>query len=700
MHRSALTAPVAALLIALAASPALAQPAGEPPPAPPETAEQIRGRARAALTGGDVTAACVLFEQAFAFGMREGTDTGVFPTDILFDLAECHARQGLVDVAATELDGIAGRGGPRAEEARARAAELRKPPAAPPAPPLAAPPKAPPAKQDGPALSGVAPPEGRAGVRGRSAAGRAEPPSVERAAPSSAVGPADPTRIGDFMDTRLTWTFGDDDVLHSTGEALPLSPNAAIGDRKQYRLFFDNLNSRFGGRENLTHLALYKKMPAFIKDLDTEASLVLRFDIAALAKNANNVNQALYDSGSFIRAFYHLDGKPDGKTGLGVTFWPLDTDRFRLGYLYDISWGGTNASINQSIFPRLVGSSPGAKIQFDHDRFSVYAGFKTAQIIQVQEVLTPGTSEVEEIRIGETNYGFLGGAGVDITENLHADVGAGYFQQGKFDLPDVAGEPVYTYGFSGRVVVHHKDMPVPQSIDFQLYRNDPNKPQIIFKPETYEAGKTTWAISLEGSNLSQHLKDFEAAGSTAIQDARAAALQGNMKSGFFRLSLTGIYRDLPFVLRNQPSFIPFQTIPEGGGSAEATDELFFAAAADYFVEAAHLTPGIGVGLQVPATFKSITTHSASAPIERTVVVREQGNIAILPANKAAVPILQARFSLKWDISRILSAIGWVQYVRDNNGTFVERDPSEGTTSLRTFIKPDFLGFGTSVQARF
>src|SRR4029079_7409209 len=109
----------------------------------------------------------------------------------------------------------------------------------------------------------------------------------------------------------------------------PISQNLNIGERKQYRLFFDNLNSRFGGRENLTHLALYKKMPGFIDNLDTEASLVLRFDIAALSKNNNNLNQALYDSGSFIRAFYHTDGKVDGKAGIGVTLWPLDTDRFR-----------------------------------------------------------------------------------------------------------------------------------------------------------------------------------------------------------------------------------------------------------------------------------------------------------------------------------------------------------------------------------
>jgi hypothetical protein len=339
------------------------------------------------------------------------------------------------------------------------------------------------------------------------------------------------------------------------------------------------------------------------------------------------------------------------------------------------------------------------KVQFDHDRFSVFAGFKAATIIQLKQVLTPGTSEVEEVRIGETNYGFLGGGGVDITDNIHIDGGAGYFQQGRFDLPDVPGEPVYTVGYSTRAVVHHEDMSVPQSIDFQLYRNDPDKPQIIFKPETYTPGKTTWAASVEFSNLFQHLKDFETAGATAIQAARAGALQATVKTGYLRASLTGIYRDLAYVLRNQPSFIPFQTIPEDE-TVETSDELFFAAAADYYIESFRLTPGLGGGVQFPATFKSSTFDAASAPIERTVVIREQGNIGILPVNKGAVPIVQARASLKWDISKILSAIAWVQYVRDNNATFVERDPAEGTTSLRTFVRPDFVGFGTSVQARF
>lgn len=680
MHRSAPLAPLAAALLVTLALPASAQPPPEPPPPAPapapavETAEQIRERARAAMAT-DVNGACLLFEQAYEASVRASQSgaPGPAPNEVLFELAGCHEKQGKTAVAAAEYDQVAAAAGPQAEEAKQRAAALRQPPA-PPAQPGPPPAPAQPPAPASPPVQEVAPPAG--------------PPKEEPG-----------VLLGDFMDTRLTWTFGDDDVLHETGAALPLSPNASVGDRRGYRLFFDNLNSRFAGRENLTHLVLYKKMPGFIDNLDTEASLVLRFDMTALSRNANNVNQALYDSGSFLRVFYHTDGKADGKRGLGLTFFPLDTDRMRLGYLYDISWGGTAGNINQSIFPRIVGSSPGAKIQYDHERFSLYAGFKTATIIQVKEVLTPGTSEVEEIRVGETNFGFLGGGGLDINDYMHVDAGAGYFQQGKFDLPDVAGEPVYTYGFSARAVVHHPDMPTPQSIDFQLYRNDPNKPQIFFKPEKYETGKTTWAVSLEYTNLFQHLKDFETAGATAIQQARATALQANIKSGYLRASLTGIYRDLPYVLRNQPSMIPFQTIPQDQ-SVETGDELFFAAAADYYIESLRLTPGIGAGLQLPATFKTTTFDSASTPIDRTVVIREQGNISILPVNTSAVPIIQARASLKWDLSRIISAIVWAQYIRDNNGTFVERDPSEGTTALRTFISPDFLGFGTMVQARF
>ncbi len=523
--------------------------------------------------------------------------------------------------------------------------------------------------------------------------------------------PASTSVTGNFMDTRLTWTFGDDDVLHRTGTTQPLSPLPSIGDRPQYRLFFDNLNSRFSGRENLAHLVLYKKLPAFIENLDTEAALVLRFDAQSLAANNNNVNQALYDAGSYLRVFYNMGKDKSGAAkGASFTFFPLDTDRFRLGYLYDISWGGTNVALNQSIFPRLVGSSPGMKAQLDlGDGIYFFGGFKTAQIVQPQTNLRPGTNtgnEVEVVRVQETNYGFLGGGGADLGPLVHIDAGAGYFQQGRFDLPDLLPPPesdrqsprVFTYGYSGRAVLH-QGMAAPQSVDFLLYRNDPNAPMMLFRPEKYKPGELAYSVAFELDQVFQNLHDPSPAkvGATKIQKGTAMALNGILKAGYARFSLAGIYRDLPYILRNQPSFVPFEAVPTDGVKTQA--ELFVAGSFDYYIEALRLRPGIGGGLQLPATFSSVSNFGV-APATHTVVVRQQGSYAILPENKERKPIIQARVSLRWELSDIMAAITWVQLVHDPNATLITRDPQEGTVGLRTFQSSDFFGFGVTLQARY
>jgi hypothetical protein len=510
-----------------------------------------------------------------------------------------------------------------------------------------------------------------------------------------AVGLAPPgTRPGDFIDTRVSWTFGDDDFLHQTGQLIPLSPTFSVGDRSQYRLFFDSLNSRFSGRENLTHLVMYKKMPGFLPHLTTEAAIVLRFDLDQLAANTGNLNTALYDTGSYLRLFYNTGTDP--REGVSATFFPLDTDRFRLGYLYDISWGGTAAYINQSIFPAIQGSAPGLKVQYDSRRFYAFGGFKTAQIVQPQQVLSPGTnSDVTTVDVADTNYGWLAGAGFDPLDNLRFDAGAGYFQQGRFNLPDVRGEPVYTYGGSARVVVH-KDMPVPQSLDFLLYRNDPMAPMILFAPERYSATEVAWSVSAEGDVLGQHLKDYDVVGGTKDQSAWAYALQAVLKYGFARVSVTGIARDLNYVVRNVPGFIPFQTLPH---DAQTDPEMFGSVAATYHFPDQHLTPGVAGGVQLPSTFKSQFTEGG-VPASRTIVVRSQGDESILPYDQKRLPIVQTRLSLRWDLSRMMSATAWVQYIRDPNGTLVVVDPTEGTASLRVPQSADRLGVAVSLQARF
>ncbi len=599
--------------------------------------------------------------------------------------------------------------------ARNASAQAEPPPPSTVAPPTAsaAPPPATSATVSAPTLATDPPRESGT----TSAPPSAEPPPVSETpidvVPESLPGSSERAQAkavkgGGFIDTRLTWTFGDDDVLHRTGETQPLSPLASIGDRPQYRLFFDNLNSRFAGRENLTHLVMYSRLPGFVPNLTTEAALVLRFDLAALASQNGNLNQALYDSGSYLRLFYKT-GAPE-KEGVSFVFYPLDTDRFRLGYLYDISWGGTNAAQNQSIFPRLVGSSPGAKVQYDGPSgFYVFGGFKTASIVQVQRILTPSTNtgnEVESVRVAETNYGFLGGAGVDLGKLFHVDAGGGYFQQGRFDLPDLQPAPntdaqapqVFTYGASARLVLH-QGMPAPQSVDFLLYQNDPQAPMQLFKLEKFRPDEFAYALSLEGSILEQNLhnSDPNVTGATKLQAAHAAALSGIMKAGYARFGFSAILRDVPFILRNQPSFVPFDAISP---QATTQDEMFFAGSFDYYLQKLHLRPGVGAGLQLPATYATQYNDPLSGAAGRTVVVRSQGNLSILPLNESRRPIFQGRVSLRWDLSEMMAAVGWLQLVHDPNGTLVTRDTTSGTVNLRTFQASDFFGFGLTLQARY
>ena len=505
--------------------------------------------------------------------------------------------------------------------------------------------------------------------------------------PISAVAPGPTTaRLHDFLDTRLTWTFGDDDILTSTGQRVPVSPLPRIGDRPQYQLFFDALNSRFAGRENLTHLAMYSRAPGFIPNLVTEAALVLRFDLTQLSTGSGNLNTALYDAGTYLRLLYQTNlGRPND--GLSLTFFPFDTDRFRIGYLWDLSWGGND------VFPRRIGPAPGARIGFDSGPLSVYAGFKTASIVVPLQVIT-SSADVETVRVEETNYGAPGGLGLRLGDSLRFDASGGYFQQGRFDFPGVRGQQVYIYGGSARLTFNH-NLPPSTSIDMQLYRNHPDYPMALFRRETYTPGELSYLLSLEGTAINQHLADIERIGQTTFQPGFAGAFQARLKYGYLGVGFTTLYRDVPFLLRNVPSFIPFYAIPR---EATVTPELFFAANIDYRFNALNLMPSLIVGMQLPASFSTSVTEG-SLLSQRTLVIRRAGNFSILPPGESALPIISARLTMRWDLSTIFATLLWLQYVYDPNGTLLEVDAS-GTRQVRTFQEPSQLGFGLTAQARF
>ncbi|MFO0651435.1 MAG: hypothetical protein U0326_34745 [Polyangiales bacterium] len=528
-----------------------------------------------------------------------------------------------------------------------------------------------------------------AAPNGPPVAGALPPASTTGAMPGSAaadLGERATRTSHDFIDTRITWTFGDDDVLADTGQRVPVSPLPRIGDRQQYQLFFDALNSRFAGRENLTHLAMYARAPGFIPRVNTEAALVLRVDLSQLSTGSGNLNQAFYDAGTYLRVSYALSSQRP-TDALALTFFPFDTDRFRLGYLWDLSWGGND------IFPRRVGPAPGLKVSLDVGALSVWAGFKTASIVVPLEVVT-SSRDIETVRVEETQYAGLGGVGVRLGDLGRVDVSGGWFGQGRFDFAGVRGQPVYIFGASARVLFA-QGLRTSQSLDMMLYRNDPTSPFVAFAPETYAPGRLQWSVSAEATAVAQNLADISNPGATTLQPGIAGAVQARLKYGYFGAGVTGLYRDAAFLLRNVPSFIPFQTFPS---DAQVDPEYFFAGQLDYAFAAAHLVPSLIVGMQFPSTFRS-TVSEGSLQSLRTLVIRRAGNFSILPPGESAVPILSARASLRWDLSTIMAGIVWVQYVADANATLLQVD-SSGTRQVRIFQSPNQLGFGLTVQARF
>jgi opacity protein-like surface antigen len=498
-----------------------------------------------------------------------------------------------------------------------------------------------------------------------------------------AVAGTKPARAGDFMDTRITWTFGDDNVLVAAGEQIPDSPYPSIGDRQGYELFMDNIDSRYTGRENQTHLVMYKRVAGFFPRLSTEGAAVIQFNIS-------DDGLGLGDDGSYLRIRYGFDDRSEDEDGdgLALVFFPFDTERFRLGYIWDISWGGGGLFTN-----KRNGFAPGLKLEFDVGIADWFVGFKTARVTEQHEA----DAEGEPLNVQETNYGALAGVGFDFTDWFRVDLGGGYFQQGTFDQPGLVGEPVYTYGGSLRLALHD-GIDVGPGADFRLYRNEPyavdalaeEAEAAVAEAEAEGPGpppELAWAVTLEGTILGQHVADMDSFGGSVIQPAYAAALQGKINYGGFSAHLTGFFRNLEFILHNVPSFSPFVAIDT---EATVDPEFFAAAGVSYFFDGPRLTPSLIGGVQLPATLMSGGT---------TVVVRDEETRDILPAGDESVPIFSARLSLRWDLSTILSVYGMVQYVRDENATRLDRDP-EGSGTFRTYRRADQLGMAIMTQARF
>ena len=490
-----------------------------------------------------------------------------------------------------------------------------------------------------------------------------------------ALGMAAPALAGDAMDTRLSFVFSENNFFAGPGETQVNSPGFGIGADKSNTLFFDNYDTRFSGFETLSHLVLYKKLPSFFENLTTEASLVIRFQIQ------DEDNTAIYDAGSYIRLTYDLSGGTANDKNLQLVLFPVSGDRFRLGYSYKVSWGGS------AIFPLNYGMVPAAKLQLNLPGAYGFLGVKTSQL---QEYL--GDTEQTEL---VTNYGVLGGGGIDIS-GFRAEVNGGVFTRGVFQHEGVRGEPMYGYGASYQLG-YHDGMPIGSSIDFKLYENDPDRETNFFKPEQYGEG-LSYVVKHEGSFLFQTLEDPDRYGSTVNQMAMAFDLNAAVKLGFLRVHLDAMYRTLSFLLYQVPSFTPYQEFPE---AATHTGEYFVALGLDYHLESLRLTPGIKFGVQKPATYtiEGLDAGAAEFSGRRTVVVRDVANRSILPMNEDAALIWSVKANAKWDISEILAIVAEVYFTWDDNQIRYVSD-FYGLNVYSTWADAKILGVNLAAQARF
>jgi hypothetical protein len=492
---------------------------------------------------------------------------------------------------------------------------------------------------------------------------------------------------GDFVDTRVTFTVADDNVLAGAAEQTPPSPDTRIGGGAANTQFYDNYETRYSGFESLTNLVLYKKSDSWIPTIITEAALALTLIEFSESATPGSVNFIPRDASSYARITWSPEDWGE-KEGLSLTAFPWSADRFRLGYSYRLSWGGSSTFL-------LGQSVPGAKLQLTRERWYAFIGAKTTLI---PNPVTPPCDCTELV----TRYAGLGGFGIDFTDRLRWEINGGYFQQGIFQGQPLAGKTIHAAGASTQVA-WHVGMPVGSSVDFALYRNDPEKEQRWFVPETYGDG-LSYEVKAEVSYLTHTLEKFSTAnfGSTEHVPAIAGDVQARAKWNKLRAHLTAMYRDLEYVLFNVPGLVPYKTLPPG----KSRPELFASVGVDYYLEDWHLTPGFVAGVQLPAAFTPSQTFSPGGnnpPVtlegRRTVVIRDPGFFSVLPnAKDDPAPIYAGKVNAKFEVSESMAAAAEVYYTYDANRTTV-RQSDEGVVTL-VYEKPHQLGFNLLLQARF
>lgn len=489
---------------------------------------------------------------------------------------------------------------------------------------------------------------------------------------------------GNGMATRVTFAIADDNLLAGAADRSPGLGFKLAADR----LFYDAIEQRKRGFETETQLVVYKRVPTYFKRMDAEAAFVVELQHYTNDKTYRTETQ-IRDDGSYVKLNWYTKRNDYQGDNVSLTMFPFDSQRFLLGYTYNISWGGERTFPNNAPGGDAARSNsmvPGMRLRYDFKVGSgkdgyVFAGAKTARLLN------------EQINEPQTYYGLLYGWGLSFTRWLTWEVNGGYFQRGAFppqgtNFPGIGGRTAQAFGGSTRLTFRY-GMPVATSIDFQLFRYSPDATYLLTQNQIYD-NRIAGSAAFEFTGVGQTLLDWEKPDTTVIRPALAGAFNGRLRIKKARIFATALFRNLDYVVLDIPGVAPYRAFP---GGAVVKPEWFVVAGVDYYLPKTRLTPGVVFAYKNPASYTSNGT---------TLVYREYWDVETLPAGYNAFDILSSKLTLKWDIAPFFVIVSELRYTHDSNRSkFVKSDDDAGR--IRVFEDANItnrLGFFLLTQARW
>lgn len=422
----------------------------------------------------------------------------------------------------------------------------------------------------------------------------------------------------------------------------------------------------------LLHLGLTGRTPEFGPHLRAEAELSLLIGDALAGK------LVFADNSSFARFSWRPEGWAQGE-GLAFTLLPLHSDRIFLGWDYPVA----------STLDLAGYSDPttGAVLRLSREGWHAFVASKSQ--------LRLDDKEHEQYR----RYTVLAGGGYDVLRVLLLEAHAAYAQLGVNPTTSVLGMPMDELAAAARASYRY-GLPVGPPSDWQRYRADPGVWEKVLEPEVYPGGLAVTA-TVEGLYVLQRgLADPDEFGETTQVSAGAVAGEVRVRWYELRVFARAQYRTLSLLALRTPGFPPYQDFPEG---TRLAGETAVSAAVDYHFERAHLTPGLGGSVLLPASYTTVGDLGGNNPPpplggERTVIVSDGGfPSSILPTGRRARPIWSARLTLRLDFQRVSAVVEGVYTHNANLYSF--KDSAQGV-SEPTALDPKRFGFHFLVQARF